>query len=709
MTSLVRKVLVGAVLATACRGGESMSTCASPRSAAVDGSTAPVANPVRPVARVLAGEHALRHAVWTGADHVLAHDRHSLWRIRADASADGAPELTPIREPVTDIAGARAADVGVALTGTGELHVIRAGRVVRTFDGPVPLASPELQLSDDGAIVMVTGFHRGVGLRGVAAAFSTLTGEELGKLDDRFATLDPRGDFVQGTRGTFALRGMRRVAESLPGVATWIDHRVVFLDETTLSVVDAKTAKTTRISTGCNRHGVTRTDVVDLTKRRVVLDCGSRIVFVGIDDASVLAVPLEKKHQWVDVPWKGAGEPPERFELLAPLLARDGESVLIRRDREAPGLIEVDPITRSARPVAVGAVPFIRSGSSSVVGNEYPLCRIGPRQENHHAWCHARPSPDDRAALLVGANGGVSIIDARTGIQRLAWGIPDEPELRVVERRTSNGGVDLVGTAPASDRPTRLLRVGPTTPPDSGESNDVRVPRYQRRAPCALDMSESRAIAGRELFFGVDGACLCDAARCTPLALGSDERVVDAAADRIVTMTLATRLPTQTRLLDVAGSVIAEAPMPGKCRNATLLDEGQTLALICEERDDAGAARRALFEMALPKLSSTRRAPLPDGPIPGTGRILGGGKRALVLEESAESTPTANIFERADGRVSARLYTWATSAVVRFEDGRVELFGAEADRAVVCVQENRVAAFATCRDALTVRDRFRLD
>lgn len=82
-----------------------------------------------------------------------------------------------------------------------------------------------------------------------------------------------------------------------------------------------------------------------------------------------------------------------------------------------------------------------------------------------------------------------------------------------------------------------------------------------------------------------------------------------------------------------------------------------------------------------------------------------------ILVQSSQSSIAATLLPRVDGAPGPiEVDAWLGGAIARFPDGRVELFGVGADRALGCLEaDGTLRAFDACRARLEVKGALRVD
>ncbi len=392
---------------------------------------------------MIAGDNVVRDAAWTGPHHLLVRTPAMLWRITADGSA---PVTLYPYEPAFSIAGARRADVGAASSLKGNVDVYRSGRRVRSILAADALGAPSVQLSDDGAVLAVSGHEKGSGralaaLRPLTIVYASDSGDRLSQIPDHPVWLAPAGDFVASSGAIYESRSGNRVASPPPGMVHWVGALAVYVSDELVSIFDAKSKRTDTVKTGC-KLGMTVVHSIDPDRGRVVIDCRTRVAVVTLSPPSVFDVALPTKLHWIDKRWTGPGEGPEPFVAFPPRIANEGDVVFLERLKgERAIAVAVDLAARTVRELAHGEMPETRSDRSRTVGHAAGTFRIGTMRDR--AFYDAQPSPDDRWAFVID-DGGLALFDARASRLQSQWGSPptfggESPDGREVARRLLRG------------------------------------------------------------------------------------------------------------------------------------------------------------------------------------------------------------------------------------------------------------------------------
>ena len=148
------------------------------------------------------------------------------------------------------------------------------------------------------------------------------------------------------------------------------------------------------------------------------------------------------------------------------------------------------------------------------------------------------------------------------------------------------------------------------------------------------------------------------------------------------------------------------------CTTARTSLDGKSVVLLCKELsagDWSDERKEELIEVSIDPPRITRRTPMDRW----TERnLLAVSSRGYLMgREYPRDTFYARLIAPGTGRELAETHAWSSGGVVRFADGRVELFGdtSAAEARVYCVSDGVARPLSTCRDTAVVRGRFRLD
>lgn len=163
------------------------------------------------------------------------------------------------------------------------------------------------------------------------------------------------------------------------------------------------------------------------------------------------------------------------------------------------------------------------------------------------------------------------------------------------------------------------------------------------------------------------------------------------------------RTPTQVHIAGRDGKSRGMFFFDGGCGTAFV--NGTTAALTCHPREGADEVIELDTVSGLVK----RRTTLADAR---SNDLLGVVGNDVVVQTYGDdrNSDYLRVFEAGTAHVRAEIFIWPEAAVVRFDDGAVELSGdaAFAERALRCVVDGVAKPFATCRADREVHGRFSL-
>ncbi len=382
---------------------------------------------------VVFGADAPHEPQWSGPNHVVAHGARGLYRLAVPTAS---AQLLPFESPIEAVSADRRTDWTAVLTENGTLHVLRDGARERTIAvGESKGGRRSLQLSETGGIVLVGGASGG-------SLYDVGTGALRGSVKGEHATLDPTGKYVAASTGVFAIDGSLIESWRRSAQPTWVGSRVVFSDEATVFTFDVETKKKTTAKIGCARRPFGLAQTVDVELARVVVDCDDHVVFLSVVDTGRIDVPVPTEHRF-------EADDGGRSEAPPPRPARTGVDVFLDRGERD---VRVDPTTRSVS-----------------LEKEYALRRVAPHttRVRCRVLTHAdEPSECDEIEShggtwsLVATNGGIAIVEARSGNERMRLGVLSRNEY-TLHTRTRAGGLDVLAKSPLNE--AEVLRIGPPT------------------------------------------------------------------------------------------------------------------------------------------------------------------------------------------------------------------------------------------------------
>lgn len=266
-------------------------------------------------------------------------------------------------------------------------------------------------------------------------------------------------------------------------------------------------------------------------------------------------------------------------------------------------------------------------------------------------------------------------------------GRPGQPDLALF---VHDHGLEVVGEGGKGQR------IGPAS------DKPFRAPLTTPRAPCpSSELQPHRWFGEGEVLFRwpYGGSCVCDATKCTNPKL---DDAVFARSGRV-------------ELLTAAQSKTIKARIDGKDAGSHTLSEYVQVSAIA----DGGAA--VILGLAAPRREGMRilELALPDL-VPGRAREVPGMDYAhalfatpghAILVQTGERSVAVTMAPRADGaRGPIEIDAWLGGAIARFPDGRFELFGAGAERALACLEEDgTLRELGACRARLEVKGALRIE
>lgn len=384
-------------------------------------------------------------------------------------------------------------------------------------------------------------------------------------------------------------------------------------------------------------------------------------------------------------------------------------------------LVLVDPITREVKriPMCGDVNVDLRTLHTEDVPRETPGMRDFREDPMLESASLARP-PHGRRSLVTASKWPVLVRDARDH-EIARWG-PESSLGVAFTVRAHDRGLDLQYVVEHGVPTTARLRVGPPAP---GVAEDRIGDSDLPSDACARD-AHVRQTDGRVLWYPFDrqdwqpAACACADFTCVKPFEGSDATVLDARADMIVAVSR--DRPVKIRFTGPDGATRTSATIGdgASCKQARIAVDGRSAGFDCtrtqETREDGGEAAprtvEELVEIELATGKETRRTTL-SFPARGPWTLEAVGKGAIVFSPPRYGwmSPGLAVVEPGTGRLLADILVLQGAAVVRFDDGTVEIFGEEtvAERAIRCEDGGLLRPFPTCRDRARVRGRFALD
>lgn len=629
-----------------------------PSAPAEGGTTKPSPLEVELVA--LVRDEAFAHAAWTSDDAVVAVSHRRFWWFRPQGEV--AAKTTALGGEVDGMVTAEKADVTVVKSGQ-TAHVFQGATKGRAFD--LGARNEELKSISSNGKVLVTGVPGSAD--SVGHAYDVQSGKRLADVWEH-AALSDDGDLALTFQGIVRADTGAVVARFDSAGGQWIDGRAVnFSHRDGYTLVDPKNPTPKKLGAKCvlssageargedQQEHATETDVVG---KRVITFCRGTVEVVRLEDLSVTAVKITSRHPEA---------PRIRFGL-------DGTILLVWEGGERPSAEAIDLDNRRTR--RLDAVPPHRDGSGKRVGEAGSLV-----------------SRDGKLQLMAKATDGLVVSEIAPKQERVRWGRLREtggsPEIVPFIHA---GGLEIISEGEGG---RERLRLGPLAPALAG------LPPLAPGAGCVgLRFPSLRAVTVVESRFeGYEGqACACTAERCAPAPRGVLAHAGDSALVEQKDGTAMFRVGGQQRLFDP--ETFRDR---GHVRTFSAAFVGEDALAILTR---AGAEPAELTELAVPGMTPRQRRTLAFD----ADRVVGT-RSTIFASRSFVGELSGTLFGRADDAGKpTEVDAWPTGGVVRFPDGRAELFGTHAEDLLVCVDRDGTARpFGSCRAQLETKGRFRVD
>ncbi len=650
---------------------------------AVEPSTTPRASSV-----VLMGRNAFKSAAWTSSNDVVAISRQALFRMRPGAPAT----MTRLPALTTSFSSAKRADV-VAVGLVGGTVFVRASGATRLV--AVDTKTPHPELSPDGTRFVVPLDADD------SAIYDATTGAPLGRVEGRGAAFDDSGEFVATPAGVYRVKDGSLIAKldaATMGGAAFVGSRAVAFDDDSIVVVDAPKGAVVRLPAHCSMPSQ-RVDSVDEVAKRAVRDCGDKMFVAGIEKLTRAEIKLPK-----------AGS---SMEEMRGIYFTYGPAIVVQtgmRGDAGDTIHLVDPERRTASKIALAERPPLRetNGTEAVFREGQIACKPrGSSATPTTAWCQARVSPDGRALLAFEA-GAFAVLDAANGAEQMRWGafsprdVARRPEYKLTDVRARAGGLDVVAVGEAAQEmtTTATLRIGP--PATALPPTRAKLPRNCRGGK----RTTHRKVGERDLFvdaFGSSRGCICQGDQCTPLQVPARTRFMDWSTDLVLGTRIDDTGAWRARVAAHDGSNETLSSPLGRCAGMAFADGARTVFAVCRNGDDA---LPELFELGVPGLDLRKQHRILD--LEPHDLAIVAGQTSVILAIRNQWTD-ARVLRRTDAQETASIHVRDDFAIVRFEDGNVELIGNVPGEAAGCLDGDKLEPLAKCRARIEVKDRFRFE
>lgn len=621
------------------------------------GTTKAIPVPVELVA--LVRDEAFTQAAWTSDDAVVAVSHRRFWWLRPQGEA--ITKTTVLGGEVDGMVTAEKADVSV----------VKSGRTVRVFQGATKgrafdlgARNEELKSISSNGTVLVTGVPGSAD--SVGHAYDVHSGKRLADVWEH-ANLSDDGELALTFQGIVRSDTGAVVARFDSAGGQWIDGRAVnFSHRDGYSLVDPKNPAPKKLGSKCalSSAGEARgedqqehTSETDVVGKRVITFCRGTVEVVRLDDLFATTVKVTSRHPEA---------PRIRFAL-------DGTILLVWEGGERPSAEAVDLYARTTRRLDV--VPPHRDGSGKRVGAAGSVV-----------------SRDGTLQLVAKLSDALVVSEVATGRTRMRWGRAREtgssPEIVPFIHA---GGLEIISEG---DGGRERLRLGPLAPTLTG------LPPLAPGAGCTgLRFPKLRSVTTTESRFeGFEGlACACTREGCTTVPRGVLAHAGDSALVEQKDGTAMFRMGGQQRLFDP--EMFRDR---GHVRTFSAAFVGDDALAILTR---AGAEPAELTELAVPEMTTRQRRALPFD----ADRVTGT-RATLFASRTFVGQLSGSLFARADAGQPVEVDAWPIGGIVRFPDGRVELFGQHAEDVFVCLDPDGTARpFASCRGQLEDKGRFRVD
>ena len=670
-----------ALLALLVVGGCRRPPSATPAAADASDAAAPRASTV-----LLGFELELRDARWASNGDVIATTPTGVLRFAPEPDAPAKLLRLPEHETPARLATARGADVVALVTESEKLFVSRDGSALREI---ARVGSPAtVDVSSDGKLIAVdepTHGERTAGLR------DAITGRQL-RTFDVFARFDPSSKFVASSTLLASVDG------STPDILlgkdhflAWVGGRAALAGKNSIVLVEPTTGDVKRIPICGDLN-------VDVERARAVAVCTSRSAL------DVFTLPGGERAT-IPLPASVAAN----VFLVAG--AREGDELFVHHgaaneagEIQSPKALRVD----------------VRSLHTEAVPRDTLVMRELREDLAFESASLAKPPHGRRSLVATPRRWPLVVRDVRDH-EIARWG-PESGLGLAFTVRAHDRGLDLVHAVEHGVATTARVRVGPAA---SGVAEEHVGDSDMPTDTCGRD-AHVRLSNGRMLWYPFDkqtwqpAACACADFTCAKPFDGSDSTVLDARPDTIVAVSAGQ--PVKIRFAGPDGATRTGATIGdgASCKQARIAVDGRSAGFYCtrtqDTREDGGAAttRRSdeLVEIEIATGKETRRTTL-TLPAGGPWTLEAVGRGALVFSPPRYGwiSPALLVIEPITGRRLAHVLALPTAAVVRFDDGAVELFGDEAaaERAIRCEEGGLLRPFSACSDRARVRARFALD
>ncbi|MBK6697355.1 MAG: hypothetical protein IPG50_34970 [Myxococcales bacterium] len=649
--------------------------------------------PPRPAAKavVFAGDDAITEARWLKTGEFLANSRRSLYRGAPERALD--VSVLPFDANIVAVASADKADVAMVVTQDDKVTFLTPGKPNHVI--AVPSVRATAALSADGLRAAV-----GAGASGdTILVLDVLSGKPLAEVPGDSARFDPTGQFVVTSRGVYTAEGKSVYERATPGrEPMWIGGRAILMEEDEIVVVDAAKGSVVPTPTRCGE--VPTTDEIDVTNKRAIRFCGKRLVVVGVEPLSRVELALKV---------------PPQSQFASPLLWVGRDATIVLRWDEGAFFV-ADPGAKSVRETS--SPPPMRYDAEHDVdvafSKDGDTCRLGNLEPSSRA-CEARLSPNGARYLLLHRH-QFEWGDAKTGEAFSRWGAPaSETRLEV---RAGAGFVEAVriNGSPKKGPPLAvagLYQVGAGVAPKADDAVPAGCPAMAGRV--------HRKMGAKDAYFDGRVYCVCADGACSVPPLPPGFAFRGATAHGALALESwkkpkpkgqATSAGVQTKVALLLGEQDREVELDGRC-SALTANEARALTLCTTRVGDANEV--SWVELSLPDLAVTRRVPFRSertqslySPAPST--ILAVGETNVALEPHYRAGVVEGTVVSRVGVALARIFFFDTFAAVRFDTGKVELFGGEAPDGVLgCVVNGKLKPFADCRATVQLKGALRFD